>query len=40
MEKLFITELNKYNLKYVKIENNNSSTKIYNLFLNNIFEEP
>jgi len=42
MEKLFITELNKYNLKYVKIENENSLEKIYNLFKNifkNIFNE-
>ena len=41
MEKLFITELNNYNLNYyVKIENENSLEKIYNLFKSNIFEEP
>ena len=44
MEKYIITELNKYNLKYVKIENENSLEKIYNLFKNifknNIFKEP
>jgi len=39
MEKLFITELNKYNLKYIKIKNETSLTKIYNLFKSNIFEE-
>jgi len=44
MEELFISELNKYNLIYLKIENENSLEKIYNLFKNifknNIFEEP
>ena len=40
MEEYIINILEKYDLKYVKIENNNSLTKIYNLFKSNIFEEP
>jgi len=39
MEEHIITELNKYNLKYIKIKNETSLTKIYNLFKSNIFEE-
>jgi len=40
MEEYIINILEKYDLKYVKIENNNSLAKIYNLFKSNIFEEP
>jgi len=40
MEEYIINILEKYDLKYVKIENENSLEKIYNLFKNNIFEEP
>ena len=40
MEEYITTELNNYNLIYLKIENENSLEKIYNLFKNNIFEEP
>jgi len=44
MEEYIITKLNHYKLKYMKIENENSLEKIYNLFKNifknNIFEEP
>ena len=44
MEKYIITKLNNSHLNYVKIENENSLEKIYNLFKNifknNIFEEP
>jgi len=40
MEELLITELKNYNLIYLKIENENSLEKIYNLFKSNIYEEP
>jgi len=40
MEELLITELKNYGLIYLKIENENSLEKIYNLFKSNIFEEP
>jgi len=40
MEEHFITTLKQYYLNYVKIENENSLEKIYNLFKNNIFKEP
>jgi len=40
MEEYIITKLNKYNSKCVKIENENSLEKIYNLFKSNIYEEP
>jgi len=40
MEKLFITILEQNYLNYVKIENENSLEKIYNLFKKNIFKEP
>jgi len=40
MEEHFITKLKQNYLKYIKIENETSLEKIYNLFINNIFEEP
>ena len=44
MEEYIITKLNDYDLKYIKIENETSLTKIYNLFKNifknKISEEP